>query len=64
MCYKTVLPFAQNPYMISFGIVAFSTCVAYIWYMRSEAAEDGVKTYTALADNDELVLRKKRSRWE
>ena len=50
--------------MITFGIIAFSTCIGYIWYMRSVAELDGVKTYTALDDQDQLVLRKKRSRWE
>ena len=56
--------FVQNRYMIAFGIVAFSSCVSYLYYMRKSAAEDGAKTYTALDDQDQLVLRKKRSRWE
>ena len=50
--------------MITFGILAFSTCVLYIYNMRRSAAEDLANTYTALDDQDQLVLRKKRSRWE
>ena len=50
--------------MITFGILAFSTCVLYIYNMRRSAAEDFANTYTALDDQDQLVLRKKRSRWE
>jgi len=53
-----------NRYMITFGILAFSTCVLYIYNMRRSAAEDLANTYTALDDQDQLVLRKKRSRWE
>ena len=50
--------------MITFGILAFSSCVLYLYNMRMSANEDGGKTYTALDDQDQLVLRKKRSRWD
>ena len=50
--------------MITFGILAFSSCVLYLYNMRMSASEDGAKTYTALDDQDQLVLRKKRSRWD
>ena len=56
--------FVQNRYMITFGILAFSSCALYLYNMRMSAAQDGAKTYTALDDEDQLVLRKKRSRWE
>ena len=50
--------------MITFGILAFSSCVLYLYNMKTSANEDGAKTYTALDDQDQLVLRKKRSRWD
>ena len=63
-CHLFIFYFVQNRYMITFGILAFSTCVLYIYNMRRSAAEDFANTYTALDDQDQLVLRKKRSRWE
>ncbi len=52
--------------MITFGIVAFSCCVAYMVYMRTEAEADVLegRTYTAMNDQDQLVTRRKRSKWE
>ena len=50
--------------MIAFGISAFSACVLYLYNMRKNTELNGAKTYTALDDEDQLVLRKKRSRWE
>ena len=45
-----------------FGAVTFTSSIAYIFYMKAQWKNE--KVYTALDDNDELVLRKKRSGWD
>ena len=54
--------YLQNKYMMWFGAITFTSCVSYIIYMRSQWKHE--KVYTAIDDNDELVLRKKRSGWD
>ena len=54
--------FLQNKFIMTVGVLTFSGCVLYIAYMKHQMRNE--KTYTALNDNDELVLRKKQSRWD
>jgi hypothetical protein len=52
----------KNRYMMIFGACAISLCVSYIAYWRATADNQG-QTYTALDDHDQLVTRKKQSKW-
>ena len=52
----------QNKYMMWFGAITFTSCVSYIFYMKYQHKNE--KVYTAMDDNDQLVLRKKRSGWD
>ncbi len=54
----------QNRYMMGFGAFTFVLCISYIiaWSMMS--SEQRKTTYTAMDDQDNLVSRKKKSRWE
>merc|ERR1712213_219243 len=51
-----------NKYMMWFGAITFTSCVSYIFYMKYQHKNERV--YTAMDDNDQLVLRKKRSGWD
>jgi len=51
-----------NKYMMTFGICAFTFCIGYMVYMKENMRKE--RAYTVLNDNDELVLTKKKSRWE
>ena len=52
----------QNKYMMTFGVCAFSFCVGYMLYMKETWQKE--KVYTVINDNDELVMTKKKSRWD
>ena len=52
----------QNKYMIFFGSVAFASCIGYIMYMRQTALKD--KKYVVLDEQDRLVMKEKKSRWD
>ena len=54
--------FFQNKYMMWFGAITFASCISYIFYMKYQYKDQRV--YTAMDDNNELVLRKKRSGWD
>ena len=45
-----------------FGAVTFTSCVSYIFYMKYKYKDQ--KVYTAMDDNNQLVLMKKRSGWD
>jgi len=51
-----------NKYMMTFGICAFSFCVGYMIYMKESWRRE--KVYTVINDKDELVMSKKKSRWD
>ena len=61
---KTVLHFSsfQNKFVMAVGLTAFVGCVGYIAYMKHQWKE--AKVVTALNDNDELILVKKKSQWD
>ena len=48
--------------MIIFGSVAFASCVGYMMYMRHVAVKE--KKYVILDENDRLVMKEKKSRWD
>jgi len=48
--------------MMTFGICAFSFCVGYMIYMKESWRRE--KVYTVINDKDELVMSKKKSRWD
>ena len=52
----------QNKYMMAFGATAFTLCLGYMVYMRETWKKE--KVYTVINENDELVLAKKKSRWD
>ena len=52
----------QNKFMMWFGGITFLSCVSYICYMKYQYKDQ--KVYTAIDDNNELVLTKKRSGWD
>ena len=52
----------QNKYMMTFGACTFGLCIGYIIYMRQ--THKSQKVYTVIDENDELVLTKKKSRWD
>jgi len=51
-----------NKYFMAFGITAISCCVGYLAYMKHQHREQGL--YTAIDDNDQMYLTKKRSKWD
>jgi len=51
-----------NKFVMAVGVAAFTGCVLYMAYMKHQWKSENV--YTALNDKDELVLRKKQSRWD
>ena len=48
--------------MMTFGACTFGLCIGYIIYMRETYKAQ--KVYTVIDENDELVLTKKKSRWD
>jgi hypothetical protein len=54
--------FFQNKYMMIFGVASFTFCVGYMIYMQESWRKQ--KVYTVINDDDELVLTKKKSRWD
>ena len=52
----------QNKFMIIFGCISFTSCVGYIMYMRHSIATN--KTYVVLDEEDQLVMKQKKSRWD
>jgi hypothetical protein len=56
----------QNRYMITFGLLAISCCLAFIYNMKLEAEKKLTygETYMAMDDEDQLVSRQKRSKWD
>ena len=59
---KLILLIFQNKYMIIFGIGAATFTFGYLIYMREKWRKQ--KVYTAINDDDELVVTKKASRWD
>ena len=51
-----------NKYVMGFGLIAITGCVGYLAWMKSNWQKQNL--YTAVDENDELVMRKKRSKWE
>jgi len=51
-----------NRFTMVCGLIAITGCIGYLSWMRS--THQAQKLYTALDENDELVLRKKQSRWD
>ena len=51
-----------NKHMMTFGICAFTFCVGYMIYMKESWRKE--KVYTVINDKDELVMTKKKSRWD
>ena len=47
---------------MTIGVLAFTGCVGYIAYMKHQWKN--AKVVTALNDNDELILIKKKSSWD
>jgi len=50
-----------NKYMMAFGVIAFSGCIGYLSWMKATHKKNNL--YTALDENEDLVLREKKSRW-
>ena len=54
--------FFQNKYMMTFGACSFIFCIGYLFYMKETWKKE--KVVTVINENDELVLAKKKSRWD
>ena len=51
-----------NKWVMAFGLAAISGCVGYLAWMRSQHREQGL--YTAMDDQDQLYVTKKRNKWD
>ena len=47
---------------MGFGLVAISGCLGYLAWMKNQHKEQGL--YTAMDDQDQLYLAKKRNKWD
>lgn len=45
-----------------FGVSAFAFCIGYMAYMKESWRKENV--YAVINDNDELVMTKKKSKWD
>ena len=48
--------------MMTFGACSFIFCIGYLFYMKETWKKE--KVVTVINENDELVLAKKKSRWD
>ena len=48
--------------MMGFGLCAITFCIGYLAYWKHSWKE--AKVYTAIDDNDSLILKKKKSHWD
>ena len=48
--------------MMTFGACSFVFCIGYLIYMKETWKKE--KVVTVINENDELVLAKKKSRWD
>lgn len=55
---------SQNRYMMGFGAFAFTLCVIYMVVWSFTTREARKNTYAALDDEDRIVSRKRKSRWD
>jgi len=51
-----------NKVVMALGLLTFSGCIGYIAYMKQQYKN--AKVVTALNDQDEIVLVKKKSQWD
>ena len=51
-----------NKWVMGFGLVAISGCLGYLAWMKNQHKEQGL--YTAMDDQDQLYLAKKRNKWD
>jgi len=51
-----------NKYFMAFGLAAITGVTGYLIWMKQNHADQGL--YTAMDDNNELYLTKKRSKWD
>ena len=51
-----------NKWVMGFGLVAISGCMGYLAWLKSQHKEQGL--YTAMDDQDQLYLAKKRNKWD
>lgn len=50
-----------NKYVMIFGVLAISGCFGYLSWLRATWKEKNL--YTAMDENEQLVLRQKKSKW-
>jgi len=54
-----------NRFIMAVGLIGISGCIGYLAWMRATHASYAEQNmYTALDENDEMVLRKKKSKWD
>ena len=51
-----------NKWVMGFGLVAISGCVGYLAWLKSQHRDQGL--YTAMDDQDQLYLAKKKNKWD
>jgi len=51
-----------NKWVMMFGLTALTGCLGYLAWMKQQHREQGL--YTAMDDQDQLYLKKKKSRWD
>ena len=51
-----------NKLVMACGLVAITGCVGYLAWMKSQHRDQGL--YTAMDDQDQLYVAKKRNKWD
>jgi len=51
-----------NKWIMGLGVVAITGCIGYLAWMKNQHRSQGL--YTAMDDQDQLYLAKKKSKWD
>lgn len=54
----------QNKYVMAFGLLAITGCVAYIAYMNAETQNRKEATYVAITDDGSEKTTVRKSKWD
>jgi len=51
-----------NKWIMGFGMIAITGCIGYLAWMKNQHRSQGL--YTAMDDQDQLYLTKRKSKWD